>query len=149
MLFRLLRSYTKPYQGRVVLISVLVLIQAIISLYLPRLNADIVNQGVSTGDIAYIWQVGGWMLVLTIVSMALAVWSAWHNAFVSMAFARALRRDVFAKVLGFTAQEVDRFGTPYEPRLGGAATMYPEYIAKIKTMPKPTKTQPGTSEGGN
>ena len=112
MLFRLLRSYTKPYQGRVVLISVLVLIQAIISLYLPRLNADIVNQGVSTGDIAYIWRVGGWMLVLTIVSMALAVWSAWHNAFVSMAFARALRRDVFAKVLGFTAQEVDRFGTP-------------------------------------
>ena len=54
MLFRLLRSYTKPYQGRVVLISVLVLIQAIISLYLPRLNADIVNLGVSTGDIAYI-----------------------------------------------------------------------------------------------
>ena len=50
---------------------------------------------------------------------------------------------------GLNKDLTDRFGTPYEPRLGGAATMYPEYIAKIKTMPKPTKTQPGTSEGGN
>ena len=112
MLIRLLREYTKPYRGRVVLISVLVLIQAVISLYLPRLNADIVNEGIVTGDIGYIWRVGGWMLLLTVISMGFAVWAAWHNAFVSMSFAREIRRDVFAKVLGFTAQEVDRFGTP-------------------------------------
>lgn len=112
MLIRLLRSYTKQFRARVVLISVLVLIQAIISLYLPRLNADIVNQGVVTGDVGYIWRVGGWMLLLTVISMGFAIWAAWHNAIVSMSFARDLRRDVFAKVLGFTAQEVDRFGTP-------------------------------------
>lgn len=112
MLLRLLRTYTKPYRARVILISVLVLIQAIISLYLPRLNADIVNEGIATGDIAYIWRVGGWMLVLTVISMGFAIIAAWYNAYVSMSFARDIRRDVFAKVLGFTAQEVDRFGTP-------------------------------------
>lgn len=112
MLIRLLRAYTRPYRGRVLLISVLVLIQAVISLYLPRLNADIVNEGVVTGDVGYIWRVGGWMLLLTVVSMGFAIWAAWHNAFVSMSFARDIRRDVFSKVLGFTAQEVDRFGTP-------------------------------------
>ena len=112
MLLQLLRRYTKPYLAKVVLISVLVLVQAIISLYLPRLNADIVNQGIVTGDIAYIWRVGGWMLLLTVISMGFAVWAAWHNAFVSMSFARDLRRDVFSSVLRFTAREVDQFGTP-------------------------------------
>jgi hypothetical protein len=50
---------------------------------------------------------------------------------------------------GLQKDLTDRFGTPYEPRLGGAATMYPEYIAKMKTMPKPPKVMTGASEGGN
>ena len=112
MLIRLLSTYTKPFRARVILISVLVLIQAVIGLYLPRLNADIVNLGIVTGDIGYIWRVGGWMVLLTAISMAVAIWAAWHNAFVTMSFARDVRRDVFANVLGFTAREVDQFGTP-------------------------------------
>ena len=50
---------------------------------------------------------------------------------------------------GFDKDLTDRFGTPYEPRLGGAATMYPEYIVKMKTMPKPPKVTRGGGEGGN
>src|SRR5213082_512678 len=50
---------------------------------------------------------------------------------------------------GLDKDLTDRFGTPYEPRLGGAATMYPEYIVKMKAMPKPPKVGVGVSEGGN
>jgi len=50
---------------------------------------------------------------------------------------------------GLNPNLTDRFGTPYEPRLGGAATALPEYIAKMKTMPKPAKVMPGGGEGGN
>ena len=49
---------------------------------------------------------------------------------------------------GLDKNVTDRFGTPYEPRLGGAQTMFPEYIAKIRTMPKPAKVVSG-GEGGN
>jgi len=50
---------------------------------------------------------------------------------------------------GLDKNLTDRFSTPYEPRLGGAETMYPEYIAKMKAMPKPAKVGVGVSEGGN
>jgi hypothetical protein len=50
---------------------------------------------------------------------------------------------------GLDRNVTDRFGTPYEPRLGGAATMLPEYIEKMKTMPKPAKVMTGGGEGGN
>jgi hypothetical protein len=50
---------------------------------------------------------------------------------------------------GLDRNLTDRFGTPYEPRLGGAATMYPEYIEKMKAMPKPSKVMTGGGEGGN
>ena len=50
---------------------------------------------------------------------------------------------------GLDPNLTDRFGTPYEPRLGGAQTMFPEYIAKMKTMPRPAKVLTGQAEGGN
>ena len=50
---------------------------------------------------------------------------------------------------GLDRNLTDRFGTPYEPRLGGAATTYPEYIEKMKTMPRPAKVMTGGGEGGN
>jgi hypothetical protein len=50
---------------------------------------------------------------------------------------------------GLDQNLTDRFGTPYEPRLGGAATMLPEYIQKMKTMPRPPKVMTGGGEGGN
>jgi len=50
---------------------------------------------------------------------------------------------------GLDPNLTDRFGTPYEPRLGGAATMFPEYIAKMKTMPRPAKVLAAPAEGGN
>lgn len=112
MLIALLRTFTRPYRARIAVITVLVLTQVIISLYLPTLNADIINNGVAVGDTDYIWQVGGEMLLLTVVAAAVSILSAYLTAYVAMSFARDLRAAVFRKVLGFNAQDVDTFGTP-------------------------------------
>jgi ATP-binding cassette subfamily B protein len=112
MLIAILRTYLRPYRLRTAVITVLVLAQVIISLYLPSMNADIINNGVAVGDTDYIWRVGFQMLALTVVSVAFSLAAAYLTAFVSMSFARDMRSAVFRKVLGFNAQDVDRFGTP-------------------------------------
>lgn len=112
MLIDILRTFTRPYWAKIVIITLLVLAQVVISLYLPSMNADIINNGVATGDIDYIWRVGVEMLALTVVSVGVSVAAAYGTAFVSMSFARDLRSAVFRKVLAFNAHDVDRFGTP-------------------------------------
>ncbi len=112
MLIDILRSFTRPYRGRIAAITVLVLGQVTISLYLPTLNADIINNGVATGDVGYIWRIGLEMLALTAVSVVVSIGAAYLTAYVSMSFARDLRSAVFRKVLDFNAHDVDRFGTP-------------------------------------
>ena len=112
MLIDILRTFTKPYRARIAAITTLVLIQVTISLYLPTLNADIINNGVAVGDTGYIWEVGAQMLGLTLVAALVSILSAYLTAFVSMSFARDLRASVFRKVLAFNAKDVDGFGTP-------------------------------------
>ncbi len=112
MLIDILRTFLRPYGARVAAITVFVLTQVIISLYLPSMNADIINNGVAVGNTDYIWHVGLQMLGLTLFSVIVSLVAAYLTAFVSMSFARDLRSAVFRKVLGFNAQDVDRFGTP-------------------------------------
>lgn len=112
MLIAVLRTFLRPYRLRTAIITLLVLAQVIISLYLPSMNADIINNGVAVGNTDYIWRVGFEMLVLTVISVVLSLAAAYLTAFVSMSFARDMRSAVFRKVLGFNAQDVDRFGTP-------------------------------------
>lgn len=111
MLIAVLRTYTRPYWRRIAVITALVLTQVVISLYLPTLNADIINNGVAVGDLGYIWRIGGVMLALTVVAAGVSILSAYLTAFVATSFARDLRGAIFDKVLGFNAQDVDRFGT--------------------------------------
>ena len=72
-MIRLLRERLKPYWRQILVVLVLLLVQAIANLYLPTLNADIINNGVLTGDTAYILKTGGLMLLVTLVFVAAAV----------------------------------------------------------------------------
>ena len=83
----LLRRYLRPYRGRVAAVVALLLVQAIGQLWLPSLNADIINNGVLTGDTAYITRVGGLMLLVTLVVGAAAVATAYLGASTAMAWA--------------------------------------------------------------
>ncbi len=111
MLIRLLRTYIRPYIREVAIVVVLVLIQSIANLYLPNLNADIINNGVAKGDIPYIWRTGAVMLAITLGLGVIAVGGVYWASRASMGVGRDLRAAVFGRVQSFSAREVNRFGT--------------------------------------
>lgn len=112
MLVSLARSYLRPYSGAVALLLVLQLLATLASLYLPSLNADIVDNGVTTGDTAYIMRVGGWMLLVSLVQVACAIGAVFLGARAATALGRDVRRDLFDSVQGFSARELGQFGAP-------------------------------------
>jgi len=90
----------------------MLLIQAIASLYLPNLNADLINNGVAKGNIGYIWHIGEIMLASSALVMGASILLAFLAARVAMAFGRDLRSAVFVAVEGFSARELSKFGAP-------------------------------------
>jgi ATP-binding cassette, subfamily B, multidrug efflux pump len=112
MLVRLLRQYLRPYVREVPIVVVLVLIQAIGNLYLPNLNADIINNGVAKGDVNYIWRTGAVMLAITLVLGVIAVGGVYWASLTSQGLGRDLREAVFSRVQTFSARELNRIGTP-------------------------------------
>ncbi|MFE5310264.1 ABC transporter ATP-binding protein [Isoptericola sp. NPDC056573] len=112
MLVSLARTYLRPYAGAVGLLLVLQLLATLASLYLPSLNADIVDNGVTTGDTAYIMRVGGWMLLVSLVQVLCAVGAVFLGARAATALGRDVRRDLFDSVQGFSARELGQFGAP-------------------------------------
>lgn len=112
MLVTLARKYLGPYRWAVVAVLVLQLVQTLAALYLPSLNADIIDDGVVVGDIGHIWSTGGWMLVVSLGQVAASVVAVYFGAQVATAFGRDLRRDLFHTVQTFSAREMARFGAP-------------------------------------
>ena len=112
MLSSLLRKYLRPYGALLAAVIVFQLAQSIASLFLPALNAAIIDRGIATGNTAYILQVGGQMLALTAVQIACAIMAVYFGARLAMAFGRDLRGAVFAQVGTFSEREVSRFGAP-------------------------------------
>jgi ATP-binding cassette subfamily B protein len=112
MLISLLRRYLPKYRTEVAIVTVLLLIQSLANLYLPNLNADIINNGVAKGDTDYIWRTGALMLAVTLVLGVLAIVSVYFASRASMGVGRDVRGAVFARVQNFSAREMTRFGTP-------------------------------------
>ncbi len=112
MLIRLLRRYLQPYARWLLAVIVLQLLGTIAALYLPTLNADVIDYGVVKGDTAYILRIGGWMLLMTLGQIACSVAAAYFGARISMSFGRDLRSSLFRHVMGFSGREVARFGAP-------------------------------------
>jgi ATP-binding cassette subfamily B multidrug efflux pump len=111
-LLRLLGAFMRPYARPISLVVVLLAIQAVANLYLPTLNADIINNGVVKGDTHYIVVVGGFMLAVTLAMGVAAVVGVYVGARSSMAVGRDLRAALFRRVEGFSQMELNRFGTP-------------------------------------
>jgi ATP-binding cassette subfamily B protein len=111
-LLRVLADFLRPYARPVALVVGLLLIQAIANLYLPNLSADIINNGVTKGDLGYIWRIGAIMLALAVVVGILAIVAVYFASRAAMGFGRDVRRAVFECVQQFSATEMNRFGTP-------------------------------------
>ncbi|MGH3273426.1 MAG: ABC transporter transmembrane domain-containing protein, partial [Streptosporangiaceae bacterium] len=112
MLLRLLRAYLRPYRAAIMAVIALQLVQSLATLYLPTLNADIIDNGVITGDTHYILATGGIMLTVTVVQIVCAAGAVFFGARTAMALGRDVRHAVFQRVQDFSAREVGRFGTP-------------------------------------
>ena len=112
MLIHLLRRYMGRYAAQVSLVVVLLVAQALASLYLPNLTADIINNGIVKGDIHYIWVTGALMLAITLVVGVMAIVAVFFASKVSMGIGRDIRDAVFKAVQRFSAQEMNQFGTP-------------------------------------
>ena len=112
MLIRLLRHRLRAYGGLVAVVVVLQLVQAVANLYLPSLNADIIDDGVAKGDTGVILRLGGIMLAITLVQVASAIGAVYAGARVAMSIGRDLRAGVFDHVQTFSARELGRFGAP-------------------------------------
>ncbi len=108
---RLLTTRLRPYGRWITLIVLLQLVQAIANLYLPTLNANIINNGVIKGNTPYIVRTGGLMLAVTLAMGVAAVIAVFWGAKTSMAFGRDVRAQLFRKVESFSQMEVNRFST--------------------------------------
>ncbi|MEU4343572.1 ABC transporter ATP-binding protein [Nocardia sp. NPDC023852] len=112
MLIRLLRTHLYPYRAQLAGVIVLQLISVIAMLYLPSLNADLIDGGVTKGDIGYIWTTGLWMLAVTGVQILASASSVYLGAQAAMGAGRDLRGAVLHQVGTFSAREVGMFGAP-------------------------------------
>ncbi|MBV8786059.1 MAG: ABC transporter ATP-binding protein [Mycobacterium sp.] len=112
MLLALLRQYIRPYRRLVAVLMVLQLVSTLASLYLPTVNAAIIDQGVARGDTATIVRLGMVMLCVTGLQVLCAVGAVYFGSRAGMGFGRDLRWAMFEHVTTFSERETARFGTP-------------------------------------
>lgn len=110
MLGKILVRYLSRYRWLLLALLVFQFVAAMASLYLPRLNADIIDQGVARGDTAFIWSQGSMMLAISLGQITASVIATYFAARAAMAAGRDIRRDIFEKVSGFSERELSQFG---------------------------------------
>ena len=112
MLIRLVRTYLPPYRRHLVAVVLLQFVATGAMLYLPTLNADIIDDGVAAGDTGYILRVGVIMLGVTVLQVVTTIAAQFFGARGSLGIGRNIRHDLLHTVDGFSAREVGRFGAP-------------------------------------
>ena len=112
MLVRLLKQHLRPYRRWLLAVVGLQLAGTIAALYLPTLNADIIDNGVSTGNTGYILRTGAWMLSVSVVQIACSVVAVYFGARTAMSFGRDVRAALFHQVGTFSMREMAQFGAP-------------------------------------
>ncbi len=112
MLWKVLVRFLRPHQRLLVGVVIFQLAQSIASLYLPTLNADIIDNGVAAGDTDYILRMGGLMLLITLLQISCSVVAVYFGAKAAMGMGRDVRDAIFSRVGEFSEQEVTRFGAP-------------------------------------
>ncbi|MFC6062871.1 ABC transporter ATP-binding protein [Streptomyces ochraceiscleroticus] len=112
MLVRLAMAHLRPHRRSISLIVLLQLVQTLATLYLPTLNAEIIDNGVVKGDTGYILQTGVLMVAVTLLQIVCAIGAVYFGARTAMALGRDIRAAVFDRVQSFSARELGGFGAP-------------------------------------
>ncbi len=112
MLITLVRRFLADYKRPLTFVVVLQFIGTVMALYLPSLNADIIDNGVVNGDTGYILRIGAVMLGVAFVQIACSIGAVWFGARTAMSFGRDVRAAIFHRVGTFSQREVQHFGAP-------------------------------------
>jgi ATP-binding cassette, subfamily B, multidrug efflux pump len=112
LLFKLALSFLRPYRKWLVIVVAAQFLQTLATLFLPTLNAEIIDNGVIKGDTRYIFGVGGVMLAVSAAQIVVAITAVYFGAKCAMALGRDLRKALFTRVQAFSTREVGKFGTP-------------------------------------
>lgn len=112
MLTRLLKNKLIPYRHLLVAVVIFQAIQSVAGLYLPTLNADIIDNGIAKGDTGYIWRIGVIMLVVTLIQVVMSIAAVFFGSRAAMGFGRDTRVALFHQVNNFSSREVAHFGSP-------------------------------------
>ncbi len=112
MLTRLVKEHLAPYRREITIVVGLQFVGTVVMLYLPTINADIIDKGVVNGDTGFIVRHGGLMLAVSLLQIACSVAAVWFSARTAMAFGRDVRARLFHRVGSFSAREVQHFGAP-------------------------------------
>ncbi|MFI7497712.1 ABC transporter ATP-binding protein [Streptomyces sp. NPDC049687] len=112
MLIRLLRTHLSPYRKPIALLVLLQLLQTCATLYLPTMNAHIIDNGVVEGDTGYILSYGGAMIGISLAQVVCNIGAVYYGARTASALGRDVRAAVFDRVQSFSAREVGQFGAP-------------------------------------
>ena len=112
MLIRLVRTHLAPYKSWLTLIVLLQFTGTVAALYLPSLNADIIDFGVARGDTGYILRTGAVMLAVALLQIGCSITAVWFSARTAMGFGRDVRAEIFHRVGAFSQREVQHFGAP-------------------------------------
>ncbi|MFB6637071.1 ABC transporter ATP-binding protein [Streptomyces chartreusis] len=112
MLIRLLRTHLSPYRKPITLLVLLQFLQTCATLYLPTLNADIIDKGVVNGDTGYILSYGALMIGISLAQVVCNIGAVYYGARTASALGRDVRAAVFDRVQSFSARELGHFGAP-------------------------------------
>ncbi len=112
VLLALVRRYVRPYRRLVAVVALLQSISTLASLYLPTVNAAIIDDGVAKGDTETIVRLGGLMLAVTGLQVPCSVGAVYFGSRTGMGFGRDVRAAIFRHVTGFSLHETARFGVP-------------------------------------
>ena len=112
MLLRILRTYLAPYKRPLGVVVLLQFVGTMAALYLPSLNADIIDDGVAQGDTAFITRTGGLMLMVSLVQILCSAGAVYVGARTAMAFGSDVRGALFHRVGSFSSREVYQLGAP-------------------------------------
>ena len=105
-------KYLSPYRTAAILTVFLVLLHSLSQLILPSMMADIINEGITRGELSYIWRVGAIMLAISAVGVLVSILASACSSKVSTGFGRELRKAVFYKVESLSQSDIDKIGTP-------------------------------------
>ena len=110
-MFKKLSKYVKEYKKDAILTPIFVILEVVMEVVIPLLMARIIDVGIQNGDVKYIVEIGGLLIVCAILSLTFGMLSGRFAAKASAGYAKNLRKEMFHKIQDYSFENIDKFST--------------------------------------